>query len=145
MGRVTIEAQLPGEAGDARELWYDTARWPTFVDGFRSVIRADPAWPESGSLVWESTPHGDGRTRETVVAPDVMRIESERLQATRTVTFEGDEMHVELVYELKQRNPLTPLVDALFIRRAIRDSLYRTVGRYLLELRSDYELLGRGD
>ena len=42
---------------------------------------------------------------------------------------EGVEVALELEYELKERNPFTPLTDALFIRRALRDSLTRTLLR----------------
>jgi hypothetical protein len=43
-------------------------------------------------------------------------------------------------YELKERNPLTPLVDLLFVRRAIVASLRRTLTRFARERRADTEL-----
>ena len=45
-----------------------------------------------------------------------------------------------LDYELKQRNALTWLVDALFVRRAIVASLRRTLARFARERRGDLEL-----
>ena len=44
-------------------------------------------------------------------------------------------MALELEYELKDRNLFTPLTDALFIRRALRDSLKRTLLRFARERR----------
>ncbi len=143
MGKVAASAVVPGPAEEAEALWFDTARWPSFLDGFRAVVRADPLWPRSGTIVWDSTPHGPGRTRETVTTPGVAEVESERLRGTQAVTFEpGDDdvlITVCLDYELKDRNPLTPLVDLFFVRRALRDSLTRTVRRYAVERRADAE------
>jgi len=141
VGTVSAAAVVPGPLEDARALWFDTRRWPTFVDGFRTVVRVDSEWPASGSIVWDSTPHGSGRTVERVTGPGIAEIESERLRGTQTVTFEpgGDEVRVivRLEYALKERNPLTPLVDRLFVRRALRDALVRTVRRYAAERTAD--------
>jgi hypothetical protein len=42
-----------------------------------------------------------------------------------------------LEYTLKERNLITPIVDLLFIRRALRDSLRRTVTRFGHERRAE--------
>jgi hypothetical protein len=57
-------------------------------------------------------------------------------------TPDGDAVDValELEYTLKERNALTPLTDALFIRRALRDSLKRSLIRFARERRADIEL-----
>ena len=72
-------------------------------------------------------------------------VEDERLRGTQTVSFEpgpdGVEVALELEYELKERNALTPLTDALFIRRALRDSLKRSLLRFARERRGDMEPL----
>lgn len=141
MGTVSAAAVVPGPVEEARALWFDTRRWPAFVEGFRTVVRADPEWPDSGSIVWDSTPHGPGRTVERISAPGVATVESQRLRGTQTVTFEpgADEVRVRvrLEYALKDRNPLTPLIDLLFVRRALRDSVTRTMRRYAAERRGD--------
>ena len=49
-------------------------------------------------------------------------------------------MALELEYELKDRNALSPLTDALFIRRALRDSLKRSLVRFARERRGDIDL-----
>ena len=60
------------------------------------------------------------------------------------MTFEpgpdGVEVALELDYELKAANVFTPLTDALFIRRALRESLQRSLTRFARELRGDREL-----
>lgn len=142
MGEVTAVGIVPGPADAARELWFDTRRWPAFVDSFRTVVRADPDWPRSGALVWDSTPGGVGRTRETAVEPDVVEVDNETLRGRQQVAFEegpgGDvRVSVRLTYELKQRNALTPVLDRLFVRRALRDSLTRTLRRFAAERRGD--------
>ena len=49
--------------------------------------------------------------------------------------IEGDDVHVSLTleYSLKERSPITPLVDVLFIRRALQSSLQRTLARFAHE------------
>ena len=62
-------------------------------------------------------------------------VEDDRLRGTQTVAFEAagaDDVRVTLTldYELKERNAFTPLVDRLFIRRELTDSLRRTLTRF---------------
>jgi hypothetical protein len=74
----------------------------------------------------------------------VLDVEDERLMGTQSVAFEpaGEAVRVtlSLEYELKERNPLTPLIDALFVRRALVASLRRTLTRFAHERRAEIEL-----
>ena len=151
MSRVKASAEVPGRISEAETLWYDVTRWPAFVDGFSHVVRADPEWPESGSLTWASTPHGRGRVIERVTEYELRvgqtaRVEDERLAGEQTVSFEagpGDgttRVTLALDYALKEQAPLSALTDLLFIRRAVRESLQRTVTRFARERRGDAEL-----
>ena len=54
---------------------------------------------------------------------------------------DGVEIALELDYEIKDANVFTPLTDVLFIRRALRDSLQRSLNRFARELQGDRELL----
>ena len=126
---------VPGPEEPVLALWYDTARWPAFVDGLKAVVRVDPEWPAGGRVEWESTPHGPGRTRETALGGGAVRVEDPRLRGTRTVRYDGEKLHVALDYELKA-NPLV----SFFVRRALRDSLQRTLRRFAAERRGDLEL-----
>ncbi len=140
MSRVTVSTRVPGGTVEAaRELWFDVRRWPSFVDGFGHVVRQDPAWPAGGTLVWQSTPHGRGRVIEHAGG----RVEDERLIGRQEVDFapaaDGVEVTVRFDYELRNRTPVTPLVDRLFIRRAVRDALGRTLRRYAIELAAETE------
>jgi hypothetical protein len=73
-----------------------------------------------------------------------LEVEDDKLRGTQKVTFEpgadGVEVALELDYELKSTNVMTPLTDVLFIRRALRDSLKRSLIRFARERRSDIEL-----
>ena len=151
MGRARASIRLPQPASAAEALWYDLRRWPSFVDGFAAVAKIEGDWPRAGSrLVWDSTREGRGRVVEHVVryevrTAQVSEVEDPRMTGTQTVAFrpvDGESSELELVldYRLKQRNPFTPLVDALFIRRALNDALRRTVARFARELRADAEL-----
>jgi hypothetical protein len=80
----------------------------------------------------------EARTGQTLA------VEDEKLRGSQRVSFapgpDGVEVALELEYELKDRNAFTPLTDALFIRRALRDSLKRTLLRFARERRGDIEL-----
>ena len=150
MGRVRAVQSVPGLAFEAEELWYDPQRWPAWVDGFGHVVKLEGEWPDVGARsVWESRPGGRGRVVERVMSFEqrvgqTVAVEDERLRGTQRVTFEpgpdGVEVALELEYEIKERNPFTPLTDALFIRRALRDSLKRSLVRFARERQGDLDL-----
>jgi uncharacterized membrane protein len=132
--------EIPGvSAGEAYELWTDTSRWPTFIDGFHHVERLDRAWPQEGAkLVWRSPPHGRGVVTERVVVNEpgnrfATAVLEERITGTQTATFQDGEVALELDYRLQQGGPFKAVVDALFIRRAQSEALQRTLARFRRE------------
>jgi uncharacterized membrane protein len=151
MGAVRASAEVAASAEQAQRLWFDHSRWPTFVEGFARVVRVEDGWPAPGSaIVWDSSPNGRGRVVERSIELVPARrqsaqVDEPRLEGTQTIAFEprgdGVEVALALDYRLKQRSLLTPLVDALFIRRAIGDSLRRTLARFARELEEERELL----
>ena len=154
MARVFATTIVPGRIVEAEELWYDPHRWAAWIDGFGHVAKVEGEWPKEGArLLWDSPPKGRGRVDERVVAYEArsgqtIAIEDAKLRGTQTVAFEvasGDEVRVTLTldYTLKQRNPLTPLLDPLFIRRALRESLRTTLARFGHERRAEIELITR--
>ena len=148
MKTVRASVVVPGRAREAEELWLDPARWASWVDGFAHVVLMEGEWPEPGSrLRWNSVPRGRGLVEERAVVHTpgeriVLDVEDEKLRGTQEVTFVPGEEEVTvtlaLSYELKERTP--PLVDRFFVRRALQDSLRRTVSRFANERRA--ELLG---
>jgi hypothetical protein len=142
---------MVGTVRGAEALWYDLARWPAFVDGFGHLAKQDGEWPEAGArIVWDSRPGGRGRVVEQVAEyregeGQRAEVEDERLTGTQEVTFEpaadGVVVTLSLEYRLKQGGPLRIVTDALFIRRAVADSLRRTLIRFERELASDLEPL----
>jgi ribosome-associated toxin RatA of RatAB toxin-antitoxin module len=125
-------------------LWTDISRWRTFVDGFAHAERVDAEWPAAGAkIVWQSVPTGRGTVTEKVresVPGTRFRTEvlEQRLVGTQTVEFEPDEsggtkVVLSLDYRLASDNPLNRLVDLIFIRRAQRDALARTLRRFATE------------
>lgn len=146
VGRVKETVDVPQAASQAEALWYDTSRWPTFVDGFGHLVRKHPDWPRAGELVWDSTPDGRGRVLERVQAYEarvrhVTRVEDDQLRGVQTVTFtptdKGCTVGLELDYELKRDTPGTALFDFFFVRRPMKDALRRTMIRFKRELRDD--------
>lgn len=140
---------VEGRISDVEALWYDTARWASFVDGFHHVASADPGWPAEGTLVWDSTPGGRGRVLETVERYEprigqIARVEDPATTGTQTIAFAADGdgrvgVTLELRWALKDRRfgPIGALVDLVFIRPRQREALARTLLRFARELASD--------
>ena len=149
MGRATASISVPGRAADAEALWYDPVRWASWVEGFGHVIELEGDWPQTGArLLWESTPGGRGRVQERVVAYEArsgqtLEIEDATLTGRQTVAFQPGPDEVEITlsleYEIKERTALTPVVDRLFVRRAMRDSLRRTLTRFANERKAEIQ------
>ena len=152
MGRVKAELQLPGVAtSDAEELWYDTRRWPTFVDGLGHVQRTEEGWPRrpGAVVVWDAKPGGRGRVLERVVSFEArvgqtVEVEDEKIHGRQTIGFrpgnDGCAVSLELDYAIKQDRGVPAVVDFLFVRRPMRDSLQRTLARFERELRAPDDL-----
>jgi hypothetical protein len=149
MGRASATTTVPGRAAEAEALWYDPARWASWVDGFGHVAALEGDWPQVGAkVVWDSPPGGRGRVVERVVAYEIrsgqtLEVEDAKLRGRQRVEFkpgpEETEITLSLEYELKERGPVTPLVDAVFIRRALRDSLRRTLTRFGYERKAEMQ------
>jgi hypothetical protein len=153
VGKARASVQLSGfRASEAEALWYDTSRWPTFVDGFAHVVSKEGEWPAAPStLVWQSTPAGRGRVLEHVTEYEprlgqTAQVEDPKMSATQRVAFtpsdDGVEVTLSMEYTLKEGGPLRPFMDFLFIRRAVTDALKRTVQRFARELETDAEMAG---
>jgi hypothetical protein len=149
MGRVRASTQVPALASEAEALWYDTARWPTFIDGLHHIARLEGDWPHEGARVlWDSNPGGRGRVQERVTAyaareGQTVEVEDEKITGTQRVTFTPTESGVtvtlDLRYDVKDSKPGMPVVDLLFIRRPQRDSLMRTLRRFRTEVTAERE------
>jgi hypothetical protein len=132
--RATV--RLPPDA--ALRLWTDVRRWPSFVEGFGHVVEQSPEWPAvDARVVWESTPGGRGRVTEKVVESErdrfATRVIEQALVGTQALRVGGGEAELTLEYELQRYGPLRALADAVFIRRALRDALRRTLARFAVE------------
>jgi hypothetical protein len=139
----TVRRAIATEGIDPQEaynLWIDTTRWATFIDGFKHVERQDAEWPHAGAkLVWTSGPAGRGQVTERVLTNEpgkrfATRIFEERLTGVQTAYFEDGEVALELEYQLQKGGPLSKLIDAVFVRRAQADALQRTLARLRREL-----------
>lgn len=146
---VQAAAVVPLAPEQARSLWTDTGRWASFVEGFGHVAELKGEWPDRGAqVVWTSTPGGRGRVTEKVVddsaARFATRISEEAMQGEQSATFApgeegGTRVDLRIDYELSKRGPFQALSDALFIRRALRDALRRTLRRYTVEAAEEAE------
>jgi uncharacterized membrane protein len=141
---VTATETYPGSVHEAERVWYDTARWPRFIDGLESVEEVTPNWPGVGAEVrWRSGPAGRGAVRERVVAYELLdgqelEVQDDSIRGRQRVTFTPEDgsvtVELSLSYELARRSPLMALIDLLFIRRAMTTSLASTLHRFGAEL-----------
>lgn len=144
MPRLARSRDYAAGVGEAEELYLDLERWPAWVEGLARVSGVHGEWPRPGAEVcWVSGPGGRGTVRERVTAREpgrslTLEVTDERLVGTQGVAFTeldgGVEVTLELDYRLVATGPLTPVVDLLFIRRALGDSLARTLERFGREL-----------
>ncbi|HVG74542.1 MAG TPA: SRPBCC family protein [Thermoleophilaceae bacterium] len=149
MRRASARAALPLTPAEVLELWADVERWPSFVEGFARRLELTEAWPEPGGrVVWESTPDGRGRVTEIVTERTGDRLSTlvyeDALAGTQTLralpASDGSEVELSLEYELTRYGPLRGIADALFIRRALRDALRRTLFRFGVEAEEEARL-----
>ena len=149
MRRASARAALPLTPAEVLELWADVERWPSFVEGFARQLERTDGWPEPGArVVWESTPGGRGRVTETVTerAGDrfATQVYEEALAGTQTLralpASDGSEVELSLEYRLTRYGPLRGIADVLFIRRALRDALRRTLVRFRVEAEEEARL-----
>lgn len=142
--RVTGVVALGPQAAAA--LWADLRRWTSFVEGFQRVVDQSGAWPAVGSkVVWESVAGGRGRVTEKVARAGPTSFSTEvyekRLRGTQAFEAledgDGSRVELSLEYELTSAGPLRVLTDVLFIRRALRDALARTLRRFAVEAEDD--------
>jgi hypothetical protein len=110
------------------------------------VVKLEGDWPRAGArLLWESPPRGRGLVDEHVTAHEPLRgqvldVEDEKLSGTQSVLFEpagADAVRVTLALEYQLKRRFTPLLVRLFTRRALRESLQRTLARFARERRGD--------
>ncbi|WP_445149129.1 SRPBCC family protein [Baekduia sp. Peel2402] len=139
---MKAEVEVAALASAAEELWYDTARWPTFVDGLAHVAKVEGEWPRSGRVVWDAKLDGRGRVQERVITHEArvgqtLEIEDDKITGTQRVEFHpaGERCKVVLLldYTLKLDPPQRQVID-FFARRPLRDSLKRTLKRFQHEL-----------
>jgi hypothetical protein len=135
--RAAAVQHVDASVAAAEALWLDLDRWPAFVDGFGRLVDVQGPWPAPGAtVVWESLPQGRGRVVEQVVAHDAgsahtVEVTDPDLTGLQRVAFahveDGTTVALSLEYRLRRRGPLRALADVLFIRRALADSLRRTL------------------
>jgi Polyketide cyclase / dehydrase and lipid transport len=133
---------VPLQPDGALRLWTDVDRWASFVEGFARQLERSPGWPAEGErVVWESGPGGRGRVTEKVVASAgdsfATMVFEDALMGRQTFRVAphtgGAEVELSLEYTLTKYGPFSAIADAIFIRRALRDSLARTVSRFAVE------------
>ena len=103
-------------------------------------------WPGAGATVsWRSGPAGRGHVTERVVdhAPrrgQTLEVSDESINGRQSIAFSaqppGVRVELSLAYEIRRRSPVTPVIDLLFIRRAMTVSLERTLYRFGASLES---------
>jgi hypothetical protein len=147
MGQVqrtyVVRAASPLEA---MEVWVDTDRWVSWLDGFIELETRSEGWPGVGGRVrWRTTPAGRGHVEERVehylagVGMTVL-FDDDRSRGQQHVSFsfaeggDGVVVHLRQEYEIKGGGPFGKLTDYLFVRSAVGASLDRTLSYFAREV-----------
>ncbi|HLM31030.1 MAG TPA: SRPBCC family protein [Solirubrobacterales bacterium] len=136
MATLTESVLVGATLGEVWDVYFDSRRWASWVDGFAAVERSD-GYPQDGAtLVWRSNPAGRGTVTERVVEHSPRRLhrieftdpESNGELRTR-FAVEGEAVRValELDYRLASGGPFAWLADRLFVRSQVRASLRRSL------------------
>jgi hypothetical protein len=144
MRGVRVAQTFAGTVAEAERCWYATDRWHDWIDGLDHVLEVRGDWPRVGATVaWQSGPAGRGRVVERVIAYEPLRgqaleVADHSIRGRQSVTFVAADDRVEvglaLEYRLVRRTIVSPVVDVLFIRRAMTASLSSTLSRFGSEL-----------
>mgnify|MGYP003701636909 CR=1 FL=1 len=144
MKAVTVTQSFTGSVSELESRWYDTGGWGSWVDGFDRIVETCGDWPRAGAIVtWQSGPAGRGRVTERVLvyepqAGQTVDVEDDSITGRQRVVFkpalDGVEVTLSLEYQIKRPSFFTPLIDILFIRRAMAASLEATLNRFGAEL-----------
>jgi hypothetical protein len=146
MRTVSVSRTFAASLPDAEAHWYDTVRWGEWVDGLERVVVVEGGWPRTGGTVsWRSGPAGRGNVTERVLAHQPLEgqtvdVSDDAIRGEQAIAFTleppGVRVELSLAYEIRRRSPLTPVIDVLFIRRAITASLEQTLSRFGTSLES---------
>jgi hypothetical protein len=136
---VTVRASL-AETWDA---YFDPAGWPSWVDGFGTVVELGGGYPAAGgSLRWRSVPAGRGEVGERVLEHEPRRrhrvsFADPAMAGELATSFEirGEETWVgqELEYRLLDPGPIARLAGVLFVKAQVRASLERSLAAFKRE------------
>jgi hypothetical protein len=140
MGASRAVRVFPGSLQEVETGWYDTSRWPAWVDGLDRIVSVGGEWPREGGLVtWKSGPAGRGTVTERVTSYEelvgqTLQVQDEAISGHQAVSFtataDGVEVQLTLDYSLRQGSFIAPLIDFMFVKREMTRSLVRTLTRF---------------
>ena len=149
MAKAEASVEIGAPLAEVWDLYFDPARWASWVDGFASVAGSE-AYPDvGGTLRWRSTPAGRGEVSERVLehrprslhriafedpgSEGELETTFEMLPAESAQSGRRTKVAQRLVYKVKAGGPLRPITDFLFIRPQMRSSLQRSLLEFRLE------------
>jgi hypothetical protein len=148
MRTVRVEQTFAASLPDAEAHWYDTDHWAEWIDGLESVLAIEGDWPRVGANVhWRSGPAGRGSVTERVIEytplqSQTVEVSDDSIQGEQIIAFTpeppGVLVELSLTYRIRRRSPVTPLIDVLFIKRAMTSSLEQTLERFGVSLESSH-------
>ncbi len=134
MGEVSAEATISADLKEVWDTFFDERRWPSWVDGFDTVLSTE-GFPESrGRLRWRSIPAGRGEVSEEVLEHEPRKrhrisFSDPESEGELITTFEirGQAVVVNRTMSYKIRHPglFGPLTDIFFVRRQVSAAVIR--------------------
>lgn len=142
MGETVESVRIAATLKEVWDLYFDTSRWSSWVDGF-ATLESVSGYPEiGGTLRWRSNPAGRGEVAERVLEHEPRRRhlvsfrdpESEgELETVFEIEGEGVTVRQRMTYTVLHPGLLGPLTDIFFVRRQVAASLARSLERLRYE------------
>jgi hypothetical protein len=136
--RAVVVVEAPGI--EAEQLWYDSSRWASWLDGFSHLVTLDDGWPVDGRRVYDG-PRGrvlEKILRSTAGSGYSATIEDSRMTGVVNVRFETDNVRTRITVELdvEPKEKLAP-GQRWWLRRKLREEWQRSLRRLGYELAAD--------
>jgi hypothetical protein len=125
---------------EVEQLWFDSSRWASWLEGFSHLVTLDDGWPVDGRRVYDGA---RGRVLEKILRYTAgsgysATVEDSRMSGVITVTFETDNVRTRITVELdvEPKEKLAP-GPRWWLRRKLREEWLLSLRRLGYELAAD--------
>jgi hypothetical protein len=142
--RTSVSRVVEGPGIEVEQLWHDSTRWASWIDGFASLQKLEGAWPQAGSRrVWVTRVGGRGIVMERATAftagdGQTVVFEDEKVRGEQELLFETDGVRTRITvsFGFEAKEKLAP-ARVWWLRRQLRQAWERSLARFSYELAAE--------